>query len=81
MSAAVNLSAATASNKKNTTVLRLLTFPTYIGWLVYDIAILSYAGILNQIFVTISLSIAIIRLDLIPYLKSRKRITTTAENN
>lgn len=58
---------------KNTTVLRLLTFPTYIGWLVYDIVILSYAGILNQIFVTISLSIAIIRLDLIPYMKRRKR--------
>ncbi|MBQ9964141.1 MAG: YgjV family protein [Clostridia bacterium] len=57
---------------KNTTLLRFLTMPTYIGWLVYDVICHSDAGVLNQIFVTVSLTIAIIRLDIIPFIKRKK---------
>ncbi len=64
---------------KNTTLLRLLTLPTYIGWLIYDVVCNSQAGVINQIFVTVSLSIAIVRLDLIPYLKKRKNDLTTPD--
>lgn len=64
---------------KNTTLLRLLTFPTYIGWLVYDIVCGSQAGILNQIFVTVSLTIAIVRLDIIPYIRRRQNGLTSSE--
>ena len=57
---------------KNTTLLRLLTLPTYIGWLIYDVVCHSQAGVINQIFVTVSLTIAIIRLDVIPFIRQKQ---------
>lgn len=64
---------------KNTTLLRLITLPTYIGWLIYDVVCNSQAGVINQIFVTISLSVALVRLDLLPYLEKRKSDLTAPD--
>ncbi len=53
-----------AYSMKNTTYVRLLTLPTNICWLVYNIVYSSSAGILCELFTISSIVTAIIRLDI-----------------
>lgn len=48
---------------KNPKILRLLTFPTSVCWLVYNICSRSLAGVLCELFTCLSLIIAFIRID------------------
>lgn len=48
---------------KNTSVLRWLTLPTSVCWLIYNTVSMSFAGILCESFTIISIVSAIIRID------------------
>jgi len=50
---------------KNTRAVRLLTLPTSLGWLVYDAVVDSDAGVINEIFTSTSILIAIVRFDIL----------------
>ena len=54
-----------AYSLKNTKYIRLLTLPTSICWLVYNIVCNSFAGILCEAFTIFSIITAIIRIDII----------------
>ena len=54
-----------AYSLKNTKYIRLLTLPTSICWLVYNIVCNSFAGILCEAFTICSIITAIIRIDII----------------
>ena len=54
-----------AYSLKNTKYIRLLTLPTSICWLVYNIVCNSFAGILCEVFTICSIITAIIRIDII----------------
>lgn len=54
-----------AYSLKNTKYIRLLTLPTSICWLVYNIVCNSFAGILSEAFTICSIITAIIRIDII----------------
>lgn len=54
-----------AYSLKNTKYIRLLTLPTSISWLVYNIVCNSFAGILCEVFTICSIITAIIRIDII----------------
>ncbi len=57
---------------KNTTIIRLLTLPTSMCWLVYNIAANSTAGILCESLTIVSIIIGIFRID-IPEARERRR--------
>ncbi len=48
---------------KNPKILRLLSFPTSLCWLVYNIYSQSIAGVLCELFTYISILVALIRID------------------
>lgn len=54
-----------AYSLKNTKYIRLLTLPTSISWLVYNIVCNSFAGILCETFTICSIITAIIRIDIL----------------
>ena len=54
-----------AYSLKNTKYIRLLTLPTSISWLVYNIVCNSFAGILCEAFAICSIITAIIRIDIL----------------
>ncbi len=60
---------------KNTTIIRLLTLPTSICWLIYNISCHSSAGILCESLTIISIVTAIIRIDI----RGRKKDWRTVE--
>lgn len=54
-----------AYSMKNTKYIRLLTLPTSICWLIYNIVCSSFAGVLCEAFTILSIVTAIIRLDIL----------------
>lgn len=60
----------------NTRTIRIMEFPTYILWLVYNIACNSIAGIINASFSLVSIAIAIVRFD-IPCIHVKKDNTSS----
>ena len=57
---------------KNTRVIRFLTLPTSICWLVYNVVANSTAGVLCETFTSLSIVTAMVRIELIePYLRRR----------
>ena len=50
---------------KSPRLIRAVTFPSSPMWLAYNVLVRSYSGILTECFVTTSLTIAIIRYDII----------------
>ena len=61
-----------AYGMKNTRVIRFLTLPTTICWLIYNYISNSSAGVICEVFTLISIVIAIIRIELIePRLQKR----------
>ncbi len=57
---------------KNPKKIRLLTFPALPMWLIYNVVNLSYAGIITECMNIISMSIAIVRYDI---LKKEEKMT------
>ncbi len=57
---------------KNTTLIRLLTIPTCTCWLIYNAYSGSAAGVMCEIFSLCSIVTALIRVDLIPYIRSKR---------
>ena len=60
-----------AYGNKNTTVLRIISFLTHIGYLLYNAAVFSLAGMLSDTLILISLFVAIARFDVYPKLKEK----------
>ncbi len=60
-----------AYSMKNTRYIRLLTLPTSVCWLTYNIVCNSTAGILCETFTILSITTAIVRLDIKPHLEKR----------
>ena len=50
---------------KSTKLIRFLTLAMSPSWLIYNIIIVSYPGIMTEIFVTTSIIIGIIRFDIL----------------
>lgn len=57
---------------KNPRIIRGLGAVTGSGWLVHNVLVGSAAGVANEIFTLVSIAIATVRLDLIPYWKSKQ---------
>ena len=65
--------ASTIANwQSDTKKLRYLTYPVSAGWLVYNIANHSYAGICNEIFTLISLTVGVVRYDILKREQKKK---------
>lgn len=62
-----------AYSNKNTTVVRVIIFITSISWLIYNTCVFSIAGVLCETFTLASIILGMIRFDIIPYIKSRKK--------
>ncbi len=60
-----------AYGMKNTSLLRLLTLPTCICWMIYNIYCGIVPGVICEIFTITSILTAMIRIDVIPWIKRR----------
>jgi hypothetical protein len=59
-----------AYGNKNTTVVRVVSFITHIGYLIYNLSVFSIAGALGDIILLVSLVCSILRLDIMPRIKN-----------
>ncbi len=59
---------------RNPRILRALTIPSCILWAIYDALTGSWAGVLYELLGLLSILIAFVRFDLIPYIRQKRRI-------
>lgn len=63
-----------AYGNKNTTLVRAIILITTVCWLIYNIAVGSFAGAVNESLTLVSLLVGIVRFDLFPLLFERKSL-------
>lgn len=68
---AAKIGTTVAYGIKNTRVIRCITLPTSICWLIYNLVSTSYAGALGEALTIISIVTAMIRIDIIGTRRSR----------
>ena len=68
---AAKLLTCAAYGMKNPRTVRILTFPSSIGWIVYNAVYHSAGGVLNEVFTMASIAISMVRFDFIPYYRTR----------
>ena len=61
-----------AYGNKNTTVIRIVSFLTHICYLCYNMAVTSYEGAIADGVLLISLTVGIIRFDILPRIKKEE---------
>ncbi|MBR2019600.1 MAG: YgjV family protein [Clostridia bacterium] len=76
---AAKLVTTIAYGLKNTRLIRFLTLPTSICWLIYNVVANSSAGVLCEAFTSLSILTAILRIELIePWVQKRKAAKAAA---
>lgn len=69
-----------AYGNKNTRVVRVIILFTSTCWLIYNAYVFSIAGMLCEAFTIISLTVGVMRFDVIPYFKLKKEEIKQCEN-
>jgi len=62
-----------AYGNKNPAMIRLLVLITSSAWLIYNASIYSYAGVISEAFTIGSILIGMVRLDILPFLRKRRK--------